>query len=72
MKRFILQILVLLSIVSFIIFFILKFSNDQIKKNAKFAINKNTKFIVVGDSHSECCFNDSLINNLQNFSSSGE
>jgi hypothetical protein len=42
------------------------------KKYASFKLKNNTKYIVVGHSHPECAFNDSLIPNLKNISQSGE
>lgn len=42
------------------------------KSRAVFTIDKHTKHIVLGHSHPECAYNDSLIQNFQNFSMSGE
>src|SRR5690554_4261527 len=42
------------------------------RKNADFTILNNPKYIVVGHSHPECAFNDSLIPELKNISYSGE
>lgn len=42
------------------------------KKNASFRLKNNTKYLVIGHSHPECAFNDSLIPNLKNISQSGE
>ena len=42
------------------------------KKYASFIFKSNPKYIVVGHSHPECAFNDSLIPNLKNIAESGE
>lgn len=42
------------------------------KKYASFKLKSDTKYIVVGHSHPQCAFNDSLIPNLKNISQSGE
>lgn len=39
---------------------------------SNFEINKDINSIVLGNSHSECAFNDSEISNLKNLSASGE
>jgi hypothetical protein len=41
-------------------------------KNNDFKIKKTTKYILLGHSHAECAYNDSIIDNLENFSQSGE
>jgi hypothetical protein len=46
--------------------------NVIIKKKAEFQVSGDVDKIVVGHSHSECAFNDSLINNFANYSRSGE
>lgn len=43
-----------------------------IKVKSNFEINKNYKYVVFGHSHAEVAFNDSLITNFKNLSSSGE
>ena len=39
---------------------------------ANFKIKESSRILIVGHSHSECAYNDSLINNVVNFSQSGE
>lgn len=46
--------------------------NFFIKKNSNFKISKKTDKIIIGHSHSECAFDDSVISNFTNFSDSGE
>lgn len=43
-----------------------------ISKKAEFKLLKEPKYLVVGHSHPECAFNDSLIDNLVNLSGVGE
>jgi hypothetical protein len=43
-----------------------------VNKKAKFVLTKLPKYIVLGDSHPECAFNDSIIENLSNCAQSGE
>ena len=46
--------------------------NNSIKKNASFKLNEDITNIIVGHSHSECTYNDSLIEKTINFSNSAE
>ena len=43
-----------------------------IKNSANFKLKPQTKYLVLGHSHPECAFNDSLINNLKNLAQTGE
>jgi len=54
-------IIVLITVVEFVI-----------NKNADYRLNTKPKYIVLGHSHSECAFNDSIIDNFKNISHSGE
>lgn len=51
---------------------VIELSELVITKKADFRLNRNIKYIVVGHSHPECAFNDSLIDNLKNLAESGE
>ncbi|MGR7811994.1 hypothetical protein [Lacinutrix undariae] len=42
------------------------------RKKANFILKSNPKYIVLGHSHPECAFNDSLMPSLKNISESGE
>src|SRR5690554_8088243 len=42
------------------------------RKYSDFKLDEHPKYIVVGHSHPECAFNDSLIPELKNISHSGE
>ncbi len=58
---------------SFFTTFILIFSfNKVIEGGPYFKIKKDTKYLVLGHSHPECAFNDSIIDNLENFGKSAE
>ncbi len=46
--------------------------NSFMSKKGHFKLNQNKKSIVMGNSHSELAFNDSLITGLKNISQSGE
>lgn len=53
--------------------FIFDFSTSSIiNANANFVLKDNPKYIVVGHSHPECAFNDSLIEDFKNLGESGE
>ena len=43
-----------------------------IEATSYYKLPNDTKYVVFGDSHSECAFNDSLIDNFANFANSGE
>ena len=72
MKQFLVRLLVF-SICLVGLFLILIATSSWLAiKNNDFKIKKNTKYIVLGHSHAECAYNDSLILNFENFSQSGE
>lgn len=45
---------------------------SYLENRASFKLPQDSKFIVIGHSHSECSFNDTLIDDLRNLSGSGE
>lgn len=47
-------------------------TNKIIKDKASFKIKEDTKYVIFGHSHSECTYNDSLIQHFQNFGNGGE
>lgn len=72
MKQFILRV-IFFSVVTVIITIIITIGlNALVQKDGFYKVNDEVKYIVVGDSHPECAFNDSLIDNIQNFAQSGE
>ena len=54
------------------ILLLIQFADYFINKKSSFKISKETKILILGNSHPECAFNDSLISNVSNFASSGE
>lgn len=55
-----------------IILIVENISGYIVAKSSNFKLDSNPKYIVVGHSHPECAFNDSLIFDFQNISQSGE
>ena len=55
----------------FIVFFIVSL-NCKISNTSNFQLPKSTKYLIMGHSHPEGAFNDSLICNAKNLSQSGE
>jgi hypothetical protein len=75
MKQFAIKFLAFISL--FIIIFITIFITtkniaNKLSFNSNYFRLKNEELIVLGDSHPECAFNDSLINNCSNIANSGE
>lgn len=48
------------------------FQTWTVRKQANFKFSKNYKYLMLGHSHPECAYNDSLIANFKNAASSGE
>lgn len=48
------------------------FQTWNIRKKANFKFSKNYKNLMLGHSHAECAYNDSLITNFKNVATSGE
>jgi hypothetical protein len=72
MKQFLIKVLMFL-VSCLIIISSLKFvSNKVIDSGNYFQIKSNSKCLILGNSHPECAFNDSIINGFCNFSVSGE
>lgn len=72
MKKFIITNCVFFSVFITLTFFLFQGLASVTKKNADFKIKKETRTIIIGHSHSECAYNDSIIENFENFSLSGE
>lgn len=72
MKIFIQKIILFIGILFVIIMSSIYTTNNIINKNANFKLSNNVKSIIVGHSHPECAFNDTLLTNFKNFSQSGE
>lgn len=72
MKKFLVR-LTIFSVCNLGLFLVLVFSSSWLaRKQNDFSIKQDTKFIILGHSHSECAYNDALIDNFENFSQSGE
>lgn len=67
-----------LKLISFVMLFLIGFyfitvlSNRLINNSDYYKLSDSTKFVIFGNSHSECAFNDSIIRNFKNLSNSGE
>jgi len=72
MRQFI-KLSITFFIVLFTFIFVLVESSEYIvNKNSDFKLSNNIKHLVLGHSHPECAFNDSIIENFKNISQSGE
>ena len=72
MRQFIQLSITFLIALFTLIFVSVELSEYVVNKNSDFKLNKSTKYLVLGHSHPECAFNDSLIENFKNISQSGE
>lgn len=72
MARFLKQLFLFTGIVSVLIFVVDLITTDVVNKHVVVKIKPNTKHVIVGHSHPECAYNDSLIFGFQNISSSAE
>jgi hypothetical protein len=72
MKKFLIQafIFFLLAIIAMVATVFI--TNTVIREKAGFRLQEGIDKIVIGHSHPECAYNDSLISGLKNFSHSGE
>jgi hypothetical protein len=72
MNRFIKRYLLFVSLFLLTIILELVITNSIIDRKAIFNSKKTTKYIIAGDSHPECAFNDSLLPGFTNYAQSGE
>jgi len=72
MKNFIRKLLQLTTIAAALIILLFVLTNYLVRQKSSYMLPSNIDKIVVGHSHSECSFNDRLIQNTTNLSSSGE
>lgn len=56
----------------FIIGFIIAISNLIVRSDISISLSIDSEYIILGHSHPECAFNDSLIEKVENISKSGE
>jgi hypothetical protein len=72
MKKFLVR-LAIFSVCNLGLFLVFVFLSSWLARQQNdFSIKQDTKFIILGHSHSECAYNDTLIDNFENFSQSGE
>jgi hypothetical protein len=72
MKKFIVQIAVFVCCSIILVQTIFWLQNRFIYEKADLKLSSDINYIVIGNSHAECAFNDSLISNFKNIASSGE
>src|SRR5690606_26188400 len=72
MRQFIKLNITFLIILLTLIFVLIESSEYIVNKNSDFKLSNNIKYLVLGHSHPECAFNDSLIVDFKNISQSGE
>lgn len=72
MRKFILYVVLFITLSVVSVALLICVTNKYVKKHAKFKVPNDVSKIIIGHSHSECAYNDSLITNLKNFSKSGE
>jgi len=72
MKRFLIKtfLFIFASILALCSLYFL--GNKIVQKKADFTLNKNVQYVLMGHSHPECAFDDSIISNFKNCSYSGE
>ena len=72
MKKFVVQITAFIVFTLIVIQLLLMSQKGYIISRASFKLPQSIKYIMIGNSHAETAYNDSLINNFQNLASSGE
>ena len=72
MIKFILHTIIFVLLTTALLIGVIFSTNKLIVKKAQFVLAPNIDKLVLGHSHPECAFNDSLISNLKNQANSGE
>lgn len=72
MQLFLKYLLIFLSVFILLLVLFETVTSKIFQNNASFLLERKPEYIVVGNSHSECAFNDSLISNFSNLSISAE
>lgn len=72
MKTILKKVGVFLGLSITLVVFLILLSNYTVRKHSNFKISKDISYAFFGHSHSECAYNDALITNSKNLSSSGE
>ena len=72
MKQFVIKVLAFLILSMIVIVSMILISNKIIDSGNYFKIDADNKYLILGNSHPECAFNDSIIKGFYNSSSSGD
>ena len=72
MKAFFKKIVIFHTIAILLLLLLVYIPILLIKNNSTFKINRNKSIVVMGHSHPQCAFNDSIISNVRNLANSGE
>jgi hypothetical protein len=72
MKKFIKNMLIFISFICFFFGATIFITSYKIDKSEYFQLSKNISFLILGHSHSQYAFNDSLIDKSKNFSQAAE
>lgn len=72
MKRFLFSVGLFLGLFAVMNVALFVMIRHTLVRKSQFPIDESTRYVVLGPSHSQCAFNDEMIDRLQNFSRSGE
>ncbi len=72
MSIFLKQIILFLAFLLLICMIVFGIQTQNIRNQANFRFEKNYKYLMLGHSHAECAYNDSLISDFKNLATSGE
>ena len=72
MKGFLLRVLYFIIASGILLLMIFILTMKIIEENADFKVDDNVNSLIFGHSHPQCAFNDSIINDVKTYSSSGE
>ncbi len=72
MRKFVIKTVIFIVLFSSIFIFSEMFTSRYITLNADFKLKSKPRYLVLGHSHPECAFNDTIISSFANLSESGE
>jgi hypothetical protein len=72
MKKFILRLIFISSLLIIIIFIRVRFLSNEILNGNFFSVNKHVNTLFLGNSHPECAINDTILSNAYNIAHSSE
>jgi hypothetical protein len=72
MRKFLIQIFLFSFSLLSVFLLVIIISNKVIDSKNIFKLTNNINYLILGHSHPECDFNDSLIDNTKNLAQSGE